>query len=163
MHIYVTRPRWIDTLTIVLHWYFVRLRLSVWTLQWRQNERDGVSNRQPHNCLLNRLFRRRSKKTSKPRVTGLCEGNSPVISEFPTQRASNAESVSIWWRHHENCPICENVSQHPYSQSNFEKYITTCIPLCSHHQRACWYLPRDLICASRPSAATCTARFRTHQ
>ena len=80
-----------------------------------------------------------------------------------TKGQLNAESVSIWWRHHENCPICENVSQHPYSQSNFEKYITTCIPLCSHHQRACWYLPRDLICASRPSAATCTARFRSHQ
>ena len=26
----------------------------------------------PHHCLLNRLFRRRSKKTSKLRVTGLC-------------------------------------------------------------------------------------------
>ena len=34
------------------------------TLQWRQNDRDGVSNHQPHGCLLNRLFRRRSKKTS---------------------------------------------------------------------------------------------------
>ena len=33
---------------------------------------------QPHGCLLNRLFRRRSKKTSKLSVTGLCEGNSPV-------------------------------------------------------------------------------------
>ena len=33
-------------------------------------------------------------------VTGLCVGNSPVTSEFPTQRASNAENVSIWWRHH---------------------------------------------------------------
>ena len=51
-------------------------------------------------CLLNRLFRRRSKKTSKLRVTGLCEGNSPVTGEFPTQRASNAENGSIWWRHH---------------------------------------------------------------
>ena len=44
--------------------------------------------------------RRRSKKTSNPRVTGLCEGNSPVTGEFPTQRASNAENGSIWWRHH---------------------------------------------------------------
>ena len=35
------------------------------------------------------------KKTSKLRVTGLCEGNSPVAGEFPTQRASNAEKVSI--------------------------------------------------------------------
>ena len=43
--------------------------------------------------------RRRSKKTSKPRVTVLCAGNSPVTDEFPTQRASNAENVSIWWRH----------------------------------------------------------------
>ena len=45
---------------------------------------------------------RRSKKTSKLRVTGLCAGNSPVTGEFPAQRASNAENVSIWWRHHEN-------------------------------------------------------------
>ena len=41
-----------------------------------------------------------SKKTSKLRVTGLCEGNSPVTTEFPAQRASNAENISIWWRHH---------------------------------------------------------------
>ena len=43
-------------------------------LHWRHNERDGVSNQQPHDCLLNRLFMRRSKKTSMLRVTGLCEG-----------------------------------------------------------------------------------------
>ena len=47
------------------------------TLQWRHNGRDSVSNQQPHGCLLIRLFRRRSKKTSKLRVTGLCAGNSP--------------------------------------------------------------------------------------
>ena len=41
------------------------------------------------------------KKTSKLRVTGLCEENSPLTGEFPSQRASNAENVSIWWRHHE--------------------------------------------------------------
>ena len=67
----------------------------------RHNERDGVSNHQPHHCLLNCVFRRRSKKTSKPRVTGLCDGNSPVTGEFPSQMASNAENVSIWWRHHD--------------------------------------------------------------
>ena len=69
-------------------------------LQWRHNERDGVSTHQPHDCLFNRLFRCRSNKTPKLRVTGLCEGNSPLTGEFPTQRASNAENVSIWWRHH---------------------------------------------------------------
>ena len=40
------------------------------------------------------------KKTSKLRVTGLCVGNSPGTGEFPAQRASYAENVSIWWRHH---------------------------------------------------------------
>ena len=59
-------------------------------LQWRHNGRNNVSNHQPHDCLLNRLFRRRSKKTSKLRVTGLCAG----------KMASYAENVSIWWRHH---------------------------------------------------------------
>ena len=44
---------------------------------------------------------RRSKKTSKLRVIGLCAGNSPVTGEFPAQRANNAENVSIWWRRHE--------------------------------------------------------------
>ena len=38
--------------------------------------------------------------SSKPRITGLCAGNSPVTCEFPAQMASNAENVSIWWRHH---------------------------------------------------------------
>ena len=64
------------------------------TLHWRHNDHDGVSE-------LNRLFRRRSKETSKLRVTGLCVGNSPVTGEFPAQMASNAENVSIWWRHYE--------------------------------------------------------------
>ena len=63
-------------------------------------EHDFVSNHRRFDCLLNRLFRRRSKKTSKLRVIGLCEGNSPVTGEFPAQRASNAENASIWCRHH---------------------------------------------------------------
>ena len=69
-------------------------------LRWRHNDHAGVSNHQPHDCLLNRLFRRKSKKTSKLRVTCLCVGNSPGTGEFPAQMASYAENVSIWWRHH---------------------------------------------------------------
>ena len=49
-----------------------RTRHSVLSLQWRHNERDSVSNHQPRECLVSRLIRRRSKKTSKLRVTGLC-------------------------------------------------------------------------------------------
>ena len=55
------------------------------SLRWRHNGRDGVSNHQPHDCLLNRLFRRRSKKTSKLRVTGLCAGTSLGTGEFPAK------------------------------------------------------------------------------
>ena len=43
-------------------------------------------------CLLNGLFRCRSKKTLKLRVIGLCEGNLPVTSEFPTQSDSKVEN-----------------------------------------------------------------------
>ena len=50
-------------------------------LLWRHNGHYGVSNHQPHERLLNLLFRRRSEKTSKLRVTGLCVRNSPV--NFP--------------------------------------------------------------------------------
>ena len=60
-----------------------------------------MSNHQPHHCLLNPLFGRRSKKTSKLRLTDRCGGNSPGTGEFPPQMASNAENVSIWWRHHD--------------------------------------------------------------
>ena len=61
---------------------------NIETLLWRHNGHDSVSNHKPHDCLLHRLFRRRSKKTSKPRVTGLCVGNSPGTGEFPAQMAS---------------------------------------------------------------------------
>ena len=77
-------------------------RLLSLSLLWRHNGCGNVSNHQPRDCFLNRLFTRRSKKTSKLRVTGLCAGNSPGTGEFPTQMASNAENVPIWWRHYDH-------------------------------------------------------------
>ena len=62
------------------------LRSQCVALQWRHNGHDGVSNNQPYDCLLNRLFRRRSKTISKLRVTGLCTGNSPVTGESTGDR-----------------------------------------------------------------------------
>ena len=89
------------------------------TLQWHHNKRDGVSNHQPHDCLLNRLFRRISKKTSKLRVIEFCAANSPVTGEFPAQRASDAENVSISKRHHE----CEYLSSNRLCLSLDKQYI----------------------------------------
>ena len=71
------------TLKIMGKWFIWRHKAlvskqqSTATLQWRHNGRDSVSNHQPHDCLLNRLFRRRSKKTSKLSVTGRWPVNSP--------------------------------------------------------------------------------------
>ena len=81
------------------------MKAHLWrTLQWRHKGRDSVSNHQPRDCLLNRLFRRRSKKTSKHPVIGLCAGNSPLTGEFPAQMASDAENASIWWPQHVRIP-----------------------------------------------------------
>ena len=74
----------------------------VFTLQWCHNEHSGISNHQHLDCLLNRFFRCRSKKTSKLRVTGPCEGNSLVTGQFMAQGASNTENVSIWWCRHDH-------------------------------------------------------------
>ena len=89
---YATMMRMVADALAPNHAHWTRLGwLFYITLQWRHNERDGVSNHRRHDCLLKRLFRCRSKKTRKLRVTGLCVGNSPVTGEFPAQRASNAE------------------------------------------------------------------------
>ena len=58
------------------------------SLQWRHNGRDSDSNHHPRDCLPNRLFRCRSKKTSNLRVTGFCARNSPVNSphKWPVTR-----------------------------------------------------------------------------
>ena len=53
---------------------------ACFALQWRYYERDGLSNQRRLECLLNCLLRHRLKKTSKLRVTGLCEGNPLVTS-----------------------------------------------------------------------------------
>ena len=73
-----------------LHSRHVKLEIgsdSRVSLRWRHNERDGVSNHQPHDCLLNRFFRCRLKKMSTLHITGLCEGNSLVTGEFPQKGA----------------------------------------------------------------------------
>ena len=72
---------------------------SVVPLQWHHNERDSVSNHRRRDCLLGHKSKKIKENIEAPRHWP-CEGNSPVTSEFPKRRASNAEIVSIWWRHH---------------------------------------------------------------
>ena len=77
----------------------------IYTLHWRHNGRDGVSNHQPYDCLLN-LFsgadqRKHQSAASLAFVRGIPRART---GEFPAQMASNAENASIWWRHHEKTP-----------------------------------------------------------
>ena len=113
IHIYIYMLSYMQ-----LNIYNYTLQVFSTTLRWRHNDHAGVSNHQPRGCLLNRLFRHKSKKTSKLRVTGLCAGNSPGTGEFPAQMASHAENVSIWWRHHEICTCLITVNK----QSPFPKH-----------------------------------------
>ena len=86
-------PKWIRIIVVLVKSSLLCCLFD--TLEGRHNQRVGVSNHQPHYCLLNLLSRRSSEKTSKLCVTGLCAENSPVTGEFPTQRASNAELFSF--------------------------------------------------------------------
>ena len=86
------------------------LNLWMWkiALQWRNYWRDCVSNHQLHDCLLNRLFRRRSKKTSsKLHVTGLCAGNSLLTGEFQMASVEISSKLlnHLSWRLNRIC-IC---------------------------------------------------------
>ena len=118
-----------------------------YSLQCRHNEHDCVSNHRRLDCLLNHVFRRTSKKTSNLRVTGLCEGNSPVIGEFLTSSTSNAANVSIdvvimdetitvmnWnfaqWTHH----LCREGGDNPEAEgwTTFLLYQLR-KPMCFHH------------------------------
>ena len=91
------------------------------TLPWCHNGRGSVSNHQPHDCLLNRLFTRRSKKTTKLRVTGLWVGTSPGTAELPSQIASSAFPFD------DVIMIVVNVVQYLCRQStDFLKGLSTC-------------------------------------
>ena len=82
--------------------------------------------------------------TEKLCVTGLCVGNSPVIGEFPAQKAINGEDVSIWWRHHVFSDFGHRVQSPPYTKDQLtrDKHFQT-----FNSYKACYhfYLSRDLI------------------
>ena len=148
----------------------ISLTISLW---WRHNGRDSVSNHQPDDCLLNCLFRRRSKKTSKLRVTGLCAGSSPGTGEFPEEMASNMVNVSIWWRHHAYL-YNFNINWHSlatsltlfssvalWSPTNFKTF--TLIIIIPPAQRSCWGGYTGFTPSVRPSVCpACHVRSVTY-
>ena len=101
---------WISN-SLESHWH---------ALQWRHNERDGVSNHQRLGCLLNRLVRRRSKKPSKLLITGFVRGihrwpvNSPHKGPV-TRKMLPLDDVTIG--HHVESSI--DIEYHFYAKKLF--------------------------------------------
>ena len=101
-------------------WYCTKI-----ALQWRHNKRDSVSNHRHLDCLLSRLFRHRSKKSSKLHVTGLCERNhrwpmdSPHIgpvtrNTFPFDDVIMVQNVNLKGSP-KNRPICLRLNELDFS------------------------------------------------
>ena len=103
------------------------------TLRWRHIGRDGVSNHQPYDCLLNRLFRRRSKTASKLRVTGLCVGihRGPINSphKWPVTRKMFPFHDVIMYNTKKS-----KLKMEATSTERLIGYVETCLILLNH----CW-------------------------
>ena len=103
--------------------------------------------------------RRRSKKTSKLCVIGLCEGNSPGTGEFPAQRASNAENVSILWRHHELELSLHGYAHHHVVSSNRYKKVDSSQWLMYFNKK----LGHEKNTMSSYFSSQCIPHFSSHQ
>ena len=99
------------------------LYIACTLLLWRHIERDGVSNHRRFDGFLNRLFRQIKENIKAPRNWTLCEGNSPETGEFPSQRASDAENASIWWRHRDADNYLCGLSAHSATNSNGKTFL----------------------------------------
>ena len=113
----------------------VRLSQCQWSnhkgsLPWRHYKRHGVSNHRHFEYLFNRLFRCRSKKTLKLRVTGRCKGTHRRPVDSPHKVPVTRKFVSIWWRHYESQP--DNKAQHKEWYARYQIIDT--------HNYFLWYI-----------------------
>ena len=115
---------WVWPFSLLIEMQLHSDRKNSW--RWRHKERNGVLNHRCLDCLFNRMFKRISKKPSTPHVAGFCEGNPPMTGGFPSQGVSDAENVSIWWRHHANAQCRRRLNFSP-------SYVLYFPFFCSRH------------------------------
>ena len=101
------------------------------SLHWRHNDLDDVSNHQPHGCTQPFIQTQIKENIKAPRHWPLC-GEFTGTGEFPSQRASYTENVSIWWRHHvkatEHNSSCSLLK--PLNCNNCGRFWSTSGPYC---------------------------------
>ena len=94
--------------------------MSYWA-RWQSNHRRL-------DCLLSRLFRRRSKKTSKLRITGLCEENPPfddimnlvALGLFGSYVLQKEHRELLDWPQRTNCQHIEAWTKWPPHSRHFQ-------------------------------------------
>ena len=86
------------------------------------------------------------RKHQSPALLALCVGNSPGTGEFSAHMASNAENVSIWWRHH---------VQSSSRSGRFTCWIRNAVRFCkaSVEERP-WYIQERIMQPMRQSQAS---------
>ena len=80
---------------LAFHSIMIRLLITV-TSQWERRRLRSLASR----MFVQPFVQAQIKENDKPCVTGLFNRNPPVTDGFPSQRATKAENVSIWWCHH---------------------------------------------------------------
>ena len=112
-------------------WFLLKINWRPLPLQWRHNGHDGISNHQPHDCLLNRLFRRRSKKTSNSALPVFVRGSHWSAVKSPHKGPLtwkmftfyDAIMASVVWSCHSILDwYCQSVSMNQQSV-NFSRVI----------------------------------------
>ena len=122
---------------------------GVYKVQWHYNDvimTTMASQITSLTTVYSTVYSGTDKKTSKLRVTGLCAGNSPATSEFPAERASNAENVTIWWRHRVFY-VLHKPNRQKVLQCHKEK-VTSASPEIDIH--GCYSLVKNRRCANWP-------------
>ena len=86
-----------------------------WTSQWHHNERDGVSNHQPHDCLLNRSDQRKHQSSAPLAfVRGIHRGPLKTPHKRPVTRNMTPFDdvfMKLWWITREASNIKQVVDQ----------------------------------------------------
>ena len=105
IYIYITVSRCRETyiciyMDLKLPYYLADVSVAYVALRWRHNGRDWHLKSPASRLFTQPFIQTQIKENIKALCHWLCAGNSSGTGEFPARMASNAENVSIWWRHH---------------------------------------------------------------
>ena len=120
--------------------YIMLLYHDIYSLQWCHNEHDGVSNHWHLDCLLNCLFRCRSKKTSKLPVTGLWWCHHVIEAQWGHMASWNLFNIGSG-----NCLVTDGTKPFPEPMLAYCQYDKECISIIKPYYKFKIFLSRKCI------------------